>query len=72
MTPTQRRSGEVLKFVSWLQILLFLNNRSIVHFCGWRVYGFFVVCECLNFMIFNIKTYFAQKVTFLALVSVLQ
>ena len=30
--------GEVLKFVTCLEILLFLNNlrnRSIVHFCGW-------------------------------------
>ena len=36
MTSTQR-SEEVLKFVTCLQILLFLNNRSIVHFAnvGW-------------------------------------
>ena len=27
--------GRVLKFVICLQILLFLNKRSIVHFCGW-------------------------------------
>ena len=27
--------GGVLKFVLCLHILLFLNNRSIVHFCGW-------------------------------------
>ena len=27
---------KVLKVVACLWILLFLNNRSIVHFCGWR------------------------------------
>ena len=27
---------EVLKFVKRLHILLFLNNRPFVHFCGWR------------------------------------
>ena len=29
------RGGGVLKSVMCLRILLFLNNRSIVHFCGW-------------------------------------
>ena len=32
---TEGWGGEVLKFVKCLRILLFLNNRSIVHFCGW-------------------------------------
>ena len=27
--------GGVLKFATCLRILLFLNNRYIVHFCGW-------------------------------------
>ena len=27
--------GGVLKFDTCLRILLFLNNRSVVHFCGW-------------------------------------
>ena len=32
---TERGLGEgILKFVTCLRILLFLNNRSIVHFCG--------------------------------------
>ena len=31
--------GEVLKFVACFWILLFLNNRSIVHFCGWWGWG---------------------------------
>ena len=34
MTSTQKGGGEVLKFVTCLWILLFLSNRSIVHFCG--------------------------------------
>ena len=50
-----------------LQFLLFLNNRSIVHFCEWR----WVVCGHYNCMIPNIKTYLDKKVTFLALMSVL-
>ena len=29
----------VLKFVICMEILLFINKRSIVHFCGWRVWG---------------------------------
>ena len=28
--------GGDLKFVTCLWLQLFLNNRSIVHFCGWR------------------------------------
>ena len=35
MTTTQKVSGGFLKFVTFLQVLLFLNNRSIVHFWGW-------------------------------------
>ena len=31
-----RGGGGVLRFIACLQILLFLNKRSIVHFCGWR------------------------------------
>ena len=31
---TQKGGGGVLKFVKCLWILLFLNNRSIVYFCG--------------------------------------
>ena len=34
MTSTQKGGGGVLKFVTCLWILLFLNNRSIVHFYG--------------------------------------
>ena len=34
MTSTQKGGGEVLKFVTCLRILLFLNNKSIAHFCG--------------------------------------
>ena len=29
-------AGGVLKFIKYLQILLFLNNRSNAHFCEWR------------------------------------
>ena len=32
-----QKGGEVLKFVAFLRILLFLNNWSIVHFCEWWV-----------------------------------
>ena len=28
-----------LKFATCLRILLFLNNRSVVHFCGWKGVG---------------------------------
>ena len=35
MTSTEKGDGgAVLKFVTYLWILLFLNNRSIVPFCG--------------------------------------
>ena len=59
MTSTQKGSEEVWKFVIFLQILLFLNNRSIVHFFGWGVGA--------GSMIPNVK-----KVMFLALVPVLR
>ena len=39
MTSTRKEGGGILKFVTCLRILLFLNNRSIVDFCGWRGYG---------------------------------
>ena len=29
------RGREVMKFVIYLRIHLFLSNGSIVHFCGW-------------------------------------
>ena len=35
MTSTRKGDGGVLTFVTCLRILLFLSNRSIVHFCGW-------------------------------------
>ena len=35
MTSTRKRDGgEFFKYATYLQILLFLNNRSIVHFGG--------------------------------------
>ena len=67
MLPTWKGGGEVLKFVTCLQILLFLNKRSIVHFSKLGV-----VCGRHNRMIPNIKTYFDKNVTFLALVPELQ
>ena len=36
----------VLKFVTCLQILLFLNKKSIVHFCRWRGGGAKLVIFC--------------------------
>ena len=33
--PYSYENHMVLKFVTCLQIFLFLNQRSIVHFCGW-------------------------------------
>ena len=37
MTSTGKGGGKVLKSVTCLQILLFLNNRSIATFCGWGI-----------------------------------
>ena len=34
MTSIRRKSEEVFKVVTCLQILLFLNNKSIIHVCG--------------------------------------
>ena len=67
------RGREVLKFVTCLQILLFLNNRSVANLCRlvW-VDGWGLACKRHNCMIPNIKTCFDKKVTFLALVPVLQ
>ena len=53
---------EVSNHSTCLQFLLFLNNRSIFHFCEWG----WVVCECHNCLISN------KKVTFLAWVPVLK
>ena len=70
MTSTQKRC-EVLKFVSCLRILLFLNNIPIVNFCelgvGAGVKKLVIFCGCHNGMIPNVK-----KVMLLALVPVLQ
>ena len=35
MMSTWKGGGGALKFVTCLMILLFLNNRSTVHFCRW-------------------------------------
>ena len=35
LTSTEKGGGGVLKFVTCLCILLFLNNRSIIRFCEW-------------------------------------
>ena len=39
MMSTQKGGREVMKFCTCLWILLFLNNRSIVYFCGWWGWG---------------------------------
>ena len=76
MTSTQKGGEEVLKFVVCLQVLLFLNNRSIVLFCksgvsageeGGGVKKSVIFCRYHNWMIPNVK-----RVMFLALVLVLQ
>ena len=63
------RKAPHLKFATCLQILVFLNNRSIVHFCRWGV-GWGVkklvkkkkiFCEHHNFMVTDIKNYFDKK-----------
>ena len=46
MTSTQKGDERVLKFVPYLSILLFLNNISIVLFCGWCVCVCVCVCVC--------------------------
>ena len=72
MTSLGRGGEEVLKFVTCLHILLFLNSKSIVNFCGWGcVDGEGVVCGRHNCMTLNIKTCFDKKVRLLALVPVL-
>ena len=65
MTSAGKGGGEVLKLVLCLHILLFLNSKSIIHFCGWGYEG---GGGCHNCMILNIKTCFDKKVTLLALV----
>ena len=71
MISTQKGGQEVLKFVRCLQILLFLNNKSIVQFCEWGmgmgVKKLVIFCGRHNCMIPSVK-----KVMFLALVPVLQ
>ena len=37
MTSVRKGGGGVLKVVTRLRILLILNNRSIIHFCGWGI-----------------------------------
>ena len=51
MTSTGKRAEDVLKFVKSLQILLFLNDRSIAHFCGcagWGGGGGGVLNKCMS------------------------
>ena len=65
MTSVGRAGGEILRFVTCLHILLFLNSRSI-----WGAWvGGGVVCGPHNCMILNIKTCFDKKVTLLAMVQ---
>ena len=47
MTSTGKRAEDVLKFVKYLQILLFLNDRSIVHFCGCARWGGYLISHFL-------------------------
>ena len=62
MASAQKGDKKVLKFVACLRILLFLKNRSIVHFCegevgvgggGQKISYFF--CGCHICMITNVK-----------------
>ena len=39
MMSLGRGGGEVLKFVTCLHIVWFLNSRFIVYFCGWGYMG---------------------------------
>ena len=74
MTSVGRGGGEVLKVVTCLHILLFLNSRSIFFAEGgaWvdRGGGGGGQYGRHNYMILNIKTCFDKKVTLLALVPV--
>ena len=65
MTSVGRGGGGVLKFVTCLHILLFLNSIVFAHFCRW---GCVVLFGHHNCMILSIKTCFHKKVTLLALV----
>ena len=47
MTSTGKRAEDVLKFVKCLQILLFLNDRSIFHFCGCAGGGGYLISHFL-------------------------
>ena len=68
MISTQKGGKEVLEFVTYLWILLILNNRSIAYFCEWGwIKKLVIFCGHHNYMIPNVK-----KVMFLALVPVLQ
>ena len=59
MTSTQKEGEEVLKFVACLQILSFLNNISIVHFCEWSmgawVKKLVILCGRHNCMILKLR-----------------
>ena len=64
MTSTQKGVGGVLKFVTCLSILLFLNNRSIVHFCGcWEYFKKLMYDPSLFALIlkFQCNSYFIEK-----------
>ena len=67
MTSKQKGGGVVLKFVTCLWILLFLNNRSIVHFCewwGWGVKKLVIFCGRHKWMTpyFMLKALFFLKI----------
>ena len=71
ITFTQK-GGEVLKFVAFLRILLFLNNWSIVYFCewGWVLRGVKTLVIFVDVIIVWSEVLTKQR--FLALVSVLK
>ena len=71
-TSTPRRGGEVLKFVMCLQILLFSNNMSILYFCRWRIDGRGLFVKLIIVWCPILKLTLIKKVTFLALMPVLQ
>ena len=50
MTSTRKGGEGVLKFVTWLRILLFLNNRSIEDGGGRRVKKLVIFCGSHKWM----------------------
>ena len=66
MTFTRNGGGGVLKFVTCLQILLFLNNRSIVHFCWFVdvISGWLLRLEVQNAMLCCAFLYFERNCLF--------